>query len=65
MEPAFPNEMEQITIEAEEGEQVQDVYDYDALGLQLWVYEGKIVTVIASNYEYEEDDEEVEEDKDE
>lgn len=31
----------------EEEEQEQDVYEYDDIGAQIWVYEGKIVTVIA------------------
>ena len=31
-------------------EQLQDVYEYDDLGLQIWVFDGTIVTIIASDY---------------
>lgn len=31
--------------------QNQMVYDFDKLGLQIWVWRKKIVTVLVSNYE--------------
>lgn len=39
-----------LAMEGYAEEQWQDVYGYDDLGLQLWVFNGEIVTVIACVY---------------
>ena len=53
--PKKPDEIDLLTIMQEDGSdgQEQDVYDYDEIGLLLWVFDNKIVTVIAIVYEEE------------
>ena len=53
--PKKPDEIDLLTVMQEDGSdgQEQDVYDYDELGLQVRVFENKIVTVTAMFYENE------------
>ena len=53
--PQKPDKIDRLTVMQEDGSdgEEQDVYDYDELGLLLWVFENKIVTVIASACEEE------------
>ncbi len=43
-------EVDHIWLATENGEQLQDVYEYDELGLQIWVFGAAIVTVIVCDY---------------
>ena len=53
--PQKPDKIDCLTVMQEDGSdgQEQDVSDYDEIGLLLWVFENKIVTVIATVYEDE------------
>ena len=53
--PQKPDKIDRLTVMQEDGSdgQEQDVSDYDEIGLLLWVFENKIVTVIATVYEDE------------
>ena len=44
------DEVDHIWIGSDEDGQLQEVYEYDDLGLQIWVFAAVIVTVIASDY---------------
>ena len=44
-------EIDRIWIGSDDNGQLQEVYEYDSLGLQIWVCAGAIVTVIACIYE--------------
>lgn len=45
-----PDAIESLSVMQENGlDQEQEAYDYDELGIQLWVYENKIVTVMAAS----------------
>ncbi|MDD2797224.1 MAG: hypothetical protein PHV20_01385 [Bacteroidales bacterium] len=45
-----PDKFENIYIIVNERGQNQKVYDFDVLGLQIWVWRKKIVTVLISNF---------------
>lgn len=51
--PKNPDGIDFLITMDEDGKNVQEqeVYDYDDIGLQLWAFEGQIVTVIATVYE--------------
>lgn len=50
-----PDKVDALMVTSADGQsaQEQDVYDYDELGLQLWILDNKIVTVMATVYEAE------------
>jgi hypothetical protein len=48
--PEEPDEVDRLLVDTPDGEQDQDVYDYDDLGLQVWSHNGKIVVIMASIY---------------
>ena len=53
--PQKPDKIDRLTVMQEDGSdgQEQDVYYYGEIGLMLWVFDNKIVTVIATVYEEE------------
>lgn len=49
--PEEPDDTDRIAVDTPAGEQQQDVYDYDDLGLQVWVQDNQIVLIMASSFE--------------
>lgn len=51
--PIAHNDRVWVYLNEDQDEQEQDVYEYDELGLQLWVFDGTIVTALATSYQDE------------
>lgn len=52
--PEEPDGTDTIAVDSESGEQQHEVYDYDDLGLQVWVHDGTITLTMASSFPEEE-----------
>jgi len=52
--PEEPDDTDTILVETESGDQPHEVYDYDDLGLQVWVRDGNITLAMASSFPEEE-----------